>query len=403
MTKQLPTNRFVYEISVIAVPHTVLPLLYSRTSTGAIQEWKIETLGNQFRVTSGQQDGKKVVNEWTTCSGMNIGKKNETSPEEQAINEATSKWEKKSKTGYTEDITKIDSCTSYVEPMLAKNLKDRLAKIDWKRGLLVQLKFNGTRCIATASGMQVLLRSRTGELYLSVPHINKDLEKFFELFPDAVLDGELYNYDLRQKLNELIKLVRKSKKISAADIKLSEEMVKYYVYDGFDFGKGLEESDPYEARKSWIDINLPKFSKYFRPVETTLVHSMDELNVLFYKFLADGEEGCIGRVPGTGYERKRSSFLLKFKPMEDAEFKIINVTQGTGNWAGKARIIGVETYDGREFNADFKGTMEQASEMLNNKQDYIGKTAKIHFFGFTGLKIPNYAKFDYENWMVGDK
>lgn len=335
--------------------------------------------------------------------GMNIGKKNETSPEEQAISEATSKWEKKEKTGYTDNITAVDTCTAYVEPMLAKNLKDRLNKINWKKGLLVQKKLNGVRCVSTADGMTVLLRSRKGEFYISCPHINKDLEKFFDSFPEAVLDGELYNFDLRQKLNELIKLVRKSKKISADDIAKSEEMVRYYVYDGFDFGKGLEESDPYETRKEWIDINLPKFSKYFRQVETTLVHSMDDLNVLFYKFLADGEEGCIGRVPGSGYERKRSSMLLKFKPVEDAEFTIINVTQGTGNWAGKARVIGLKMDDGSEFNSDFKGTMEQATEMLANKDDYIGKIAKIYFFGYTGLNVPNYAKFDYENWMVGDK
>ncbi|MEI7463709.1 MAG: efflux RND transporter permease subunit, partial [Candidatus Taylorbacteria bacterium] len=127
----------------------ILPTLYSRTSTGAIQEWKIEVLGNQFRVICGQTDGKKVVNEWTTCVGMNIGKKNETSPDEQAVAEATSKWEKKKKTGYTDDITEVDTCTTYVEPMLAKNFKDRLNKIDWKLGVLVENKFNGNRAIAT--------------------------------------------------------------------------------------------------------------------------------------------------------------------------------------------------------------------------------------------------------------
>ena len=56
--------------------------------------------------------------------GMNIGKKNETSPEEQAISEATSKWEKKEKTGYTDNITAVDTCTAYVEPMLAKKYGD---------------------------------------------------------------------------------------------------------------------------------------------------------------------------------------------------------------------------------------------------------------------------------------
>ena len=380
-----------------------LPTLYSRTSTGAVQQWSVEVDGNRFRVTSGQVDGKKVVNEWTTCVSMNVGRSNETSPNEQAQLEALSKWEKKKKTGYTTDINLVDKCITYVEPMLAKKLLDRVDNIDWKKGLLVQLKFNGVRCVATADGLTVLLKSRKGELYISVPHINKDLEKFFEVYPDAVLDGELYNYDLRQKLNELIKLVRRSKNVTDEDLKKSESMVRYYVYDGFGFGVGLDESDPYETRKSWIDSTLPKFSKYFRPVETTLVHSMTELRVLFEKFLADGEEGCIGRIPGSGYERKRSNNLLKHKPIDDAEFLITGVSDAVGNWAGKARVIHLRTDDGKEFNADFKGTMKEAEEMLRNKENYIGQKARIFFFGYTGLGTPNYAKFDYNNWKVGDK
>ena len=65
-----------------------LPVLYSRTSTGAVQTWEIEIFDNKYRVTTGQSDGKKTVSLWTVCSPKNIGRANMTSPDEQAESEA---------------------------------------------------------------------------------------------------------------------------------------------------------------------------------------------------------------------------------------------------------------------------------------------------------------------------
>ena len=39
----------------------------------------------------------------TICKGKNIGRSNETSPEQQAEAEAQAKWDKKRKDGYTQD------------------------------------------------------------------------------------------------------------------------------------------------------------------------------------------------------------------------------------------------------------------------------------------------------------
>ena len=72
-----------------------LPTLYKRTTTGATQSWEIEIEENKFRTVSGQLDGKKITNNWTTCEGKNVGKKNETSGAEQATKEAEAKHQKK--------------------------------------------------------------------------------------------------------------------------------------------------------------------------------------------------------------------------------------------------------------------------------------------------------------------
>ena len=379
-----------------------LPILYSRTSTGAVQTWEIEVEGNKFRVTSGQEDGKKVVNEFTTCQGKNLGKTNETSPETQAKSEAQAKWDKKCKTGYCVDIKKIDKCLTYVEPMLAKNLDDRIDKINFKSGVLVQNKYNGFRCTAQLENGKVVLKSRKGELYLSVPHINQDLEDFFETYPEAFLDGELYNNDLREKLNEMCKLVRKSKHTTFEDLAQSERLVRFYIYDGYNFSACLEEDSPYEARKTWINEHLPKYSKYYREVKTEMVHSMVEVDRIFGEYLADKQEGCIVRIPNAPYEHKRSATLLKYKPENDDEGTILDVKEGTGNWAGTGKVITFK-WKGKIFNGTLMGSWENAVEVLKNKKDWIGKEVTFKYTGLTGKGVPNDARLDPSNCFKGDR
>ena len=100
------------------------------------------------------------------------------------------------KTGYHENLDDIDQ-EHFFEVMLAKNLNDYKEKINWERGVIVQIKFNGHRCVARSTG----LFTRTGEKYISVPHIEEDLEKFFKDYPQAILDGELFNFAYRNLMS----------------------------------------------------------------------------------------------------------------------------------------------------------------------------------------------------------
>ena len=385
-----------------------LPKLYSRTSTGAIQEWSIEVKENRFRVTSGQQSGKAVTAEWTICEGKNLGKKNETSAADQAFSEAESKWTKKARMGYTPDIKKIDDCMVYIEPMTAKKLLDVLKKIVWKLGVLVQNKYNGHRCVARLEGGKVVLRTRTGKLYYGIPHIVKDLEKFFVKCPDAVLDGELFNNELRTKLNEISSLLRKGEDATPEDIKRSEQLIRFYVYDGYNFTDDLDQDSDYTLRKDFIDKTLPKLCKYVPSVKTEWAFSMAEVDKIYNAYLADDQEGAIIRLPHTGYENKRSGNLLKYKPVDDDECKIKKIIEGTGNWAGTAKTATVEWKDKKgvvhTFDVTFKGTWEQGAERLKNPQDWEGKDGVTFLFnGLTGLGIPNYGRIDPDNCFGGEK
>ena len=49
-----------------------LETIYKATKTGKVQEWTIEIEDNKYRTISGQTDGKKITNKWTTVFGKNI-------------------------------------------------------------------------------------------------------------------------------------------------------------------------------------------------------------------------------------------------------------------------------------------------------------------------------------------
>ena len=386
-----------------------LPTLYSRTSNGDIQTWTMEVAGAGYRTITGRQGGTLTFNDFKYAEGKNEGRSNETSPEQQALSEATAHWNKRKEFGYFENVKDVDNELAGVDVMLAATLDNYLdpkkpKKYVWNRTktLLVQNKYNGVRCTARLEKGEVVLRSRGFKIWKSVPHINASLVKFFQDYPTAVLDGELYNYDLRQKLNELISIVR-NQKPTAADFVEAEQKVRYYVYDGYGFSPAFESDCPYCLRKAFIDRTLPKYSKYFATVKTSEVDSTEHLDKLYESFLADGDEGAIARFPDSPYEHgRRSEFLLKYKPEDDAEGEIIDIEEGEGNWAGAAKVIWL-SWNGKVFKGTMRGSYEENKAILENKEAYIGLEVTFFYTGLTGKGTPNYARVDPSNCLKADR
>ena len=100
-----------------------LPTLYSLTSKGQVQTWFIEFDQNRFRTTEGIKGGAMTESAWTVCNGKNLGKANETSPEDQAEKEARAKHKKKLESGYWENEADIHK-SKFFEPMLAHKWTD---------------------------------------------------------------------------------------------------------------------------------------------------------------------------------------------------------------------------------------------------------------------------------------
>jgi hypothetical protein len=216
----------------------ILPCLYSTDKSGNERIWKTYTLENFVYTTSGLVDGKKVTSK-RDVEGVNIGKKNETSAEEQAMRVAETRWteqiskglkpKKKDKDGYKlyekiqrmleksgnnindarkkirlEDdeeivrITKKDKqfnhrVTKVNEnylPMLASKFdetavgfKNTLKHLhldnDW---CYAQPKFDGNRAIIRLNGSsnEVAITSRNSKQYVFLKSLRDELKKFLK-------------------------------------------------------------------------------------------------------------------------------------------------------------------------------------------------------------------------------
>jgi DNA ligase-1 len=367
---------------------TIHPTLYSKDSKNKVRVWYMEQSGSQYRTVAGLQDGEKVVSEYTTAKPKNVGRANATTAEQQALSEIQSKYLKQLKTGYHKDIGDIHT-QKYIEPMLAQKYRDRVKDVDFESGLwAVQPKLNGQRCIATKHG----LFTRKGETYVSVPHISESLKPFFEKYPDAFLDGELFNFGLRQKLNELATLTRKTKNVSQEDLERSRAIVQYHVYDGGNFG--IDVSETYQTRILWLEGNLS--GSYIYLIDTYYPETPSDFEKLYNGFVENGQEGAMLRHLGSSYEHKRSKWLLKVKPEDDSEAIIEKCHYGTGNWSKVFKTFTLN-WNGKVFDATLKCSMEEAEVVTNNPEKWIGKKVTFLYNGLTGLSVPNFARVDILN------
>ena len=355
-----------------------LPILYKRSVSGKINQWQIEIEGNKFRTISGYTDGLHTTSSWTECDTKNIGKKNATTAEQQALAEAQAMHRKRIELGSFEDINKIDEPV-YFKPMLAKEYNKEKPKLP----LYSDEKLDGVRCIIKSDGMW----SRNGKQILSAPHIYNSLIHLFNEDPHLVLDGELYCDKDKADFNTIISCVRKTKP-TTFDLDLSEYYIEYRIYDC------PSHSGVFSERKNYLkNLNLPENCIVLQSI---LCSSYKEIDILYKKYLEQGYEGQMLRTDSY-YENKRSKNLLKRKEFIDAEFEILGVVEGNGNLQNKVGKLLFEMPNGEQFEAAVNGDWEYIGQLWKDRKSLIGKMATVKYFELTeiterGGGVPRFPK-----------
>jgi DNA ligase-1 len=353
-----------------------LKKLYQRALKNKVNTWEIEVMDNCYRTITGFEDGKKTISDWTICAA-----KTYCTAEEQALKEAQASYNKKLELGYFEDINDIDKSTLF-KPMLAAKYED----VSITFPCYTQPKLDGIRCIIKADGMW----TRNGKKIVSCPHIFEELETVFEMYPDLIFDGELYNHQFKHDFNKITSLVKKTKP-TKDDLAESAELVEYHIYD-------LPSSDKrFEIRLEDLEDLMNDLFNCFSSssvvyVQTEEVFDQEKLDELYSEWIEDGYEGQMIRVYGSFYENKRSKSLLKRKEFEDDEFQILSVNEGSGKLAGRVGNMMFKSKSGHYFSSTVNGTQEYLSELWENKEELIGKLATIKYFNLTPDGIPRFPK-----------
>ena len=359
-------------------------MLYAKDSKNNIRYWNIslkyDDVDNPTIIKSyGIEGGKDVTTKTVVSVGKNIGKKNETTPLEQARLMVDSLIKKKMDEGYVNDKSMLNDMI--ILPMLANNWKPTNAH----DVVYIQPKLDGVRMMVGRVKGEIIAMSRTGKRLSSVI----DPNRFARYIPNEgdFLDGENYNHEM--DFEEITGICRTSLETSIANKNTSQ--LEFHVFDIFNINNLTE---PFQNR-------LERLRELHYPFTvTTKLIRIDAIEKWHDYFTRLDYEGMIIRTRNGGYDiAQRSRNLFKYKKFQSDEYEIVGHTEARGRDIGTI-IWRCKTVDDKEFSVRPKGSIEQRKEWLNNASTYYGKLLTVQFQNMTNGTVPRFpvgmAIRDYE-------
>ena len=279
-----------------------------------------------------------------------------------------------------------------IKPMLAYKFDSNRICFETEE-VQIQPKLDGIRCIFTKDGAY----SRANNQFMNLEHLELKLQLFFKNNPEDILDGELYNHQLKNDFEKIVSLVRKQKP-TQKDRTDAQTMIQYHIYDMIPAKPSMNKVylERYKALSK--EFNKKKYDKIIELVKTYSVKDYDQAVTYQKSFLKKGYEGAILRKNGL-YKQKRAWELQKMKDFHDKEATIVGYEIGKGKRKGTLGRFLMQDDEGVEFGCPpGKGhTYKDLKDILDNIDDYIGQRATFTYFertkagsyrhpGFKGLR-----------------
>ena len=276
-----------------------------------------------------------------------------------------------------------------IKPMLAHKFDE--SRVDWNEPVYMQPKLDGVRCLIYLDrktpfhAQHIVAKSRAGKEFKNLDHIKKDLMRLFKDQPSIVLDGELYNHQLKNDFEQIISLVRKQKP-TTDDRKRAKKLIQYHIYD-YMWNDEMNPSQihlfnklEYSGRMNSL-VCADFYTKSIQPVDTHRVRFLDEAKATHQLNLRHGYEGSILRL-NKPYKFGRSYGLMKFKDFSDTEATIVGYEEGKGKRVGTLGKFMMQDDEGNEFGCPpGKGyNYKDLEDMLENVHDYMGQRATFTYF-----------------------
>jgi len=357
------------------------PTLYHKAKGGDLRQWRVWTEGDTIYTEYGVVDGRLQVSE-KIAIGKNIGRANETSPEEQARLEAKSLWQYKVDRKYSETPEGAEETLPL--PMLAHGYKGTKAKkFTWPGH--AQPKLDGVRCLAQRGpDGNIQLTSRQGKPW-DIPHIADQLNNWM---PDELtLDGELY---VHGETCQRITSWAKSASHNSKSFKKESLQLVYHVYD-MPIVEGCEILTWEERAGALYGHNDFEASSHVERVRIDNVKTEGELWDLHGLYISHGYEGAILRgLKGQYLWGYRSADLLKVKQFQDSEFRVIDARDGKGKMSGCVVWTCSNDSTSDTFECTMKVPMAERRRMYEERDKYIGQLLTVRFFDRTEDDKPRF-------------
>lgn len=438
------------------------PKLYKKDKkSGKTRFWSIRTEGNLKITQSGLVDGK-VSTKTRACQSKNVGKKNETTLQEQASLEARREWIKKIHEGrkpapddsvgiemMTQILTEMNkvgglaggmSLKSSKKPLSLKSphvitdlpfklIKPMKAKIwtcsphenflermplpriqkyfDLKAGVWVQPKLDGVRCAVTVYSeeknnkkeLKVVMSSNNQKQFPWLEHLRLKLKALAQLIDlGDGLDGELYIHGTDFSLIQSMTSVARSKPHP------NEEEIEYHVFDLLDRSGKMSQQERFKRLDAIFEVYRKMGSKKLVQVPTFRIKSYLEVNTYHNKFTEQKYEGVMIRAEGCCYLQDKSNFLQKYKSFQDAEFKIVGIELDPG--VTEENFVWLcETKEGKPFKAKQTGPEDFRKNLYwthLQTQKYLGKWLTVRYQELSKDQIPRFpvALHVREGWDI---
>jgi DNA ligase-1 len=265
----------------------------------------------------------------------------------------------------------IQKCYPFEEKRLAK----------WNPPYIVQPKYDGIRCraIRLENGEFLLLSSEENILF-SVPHLNRILADRIKV--PIELDGELYCHGM--SFEQITSITSRSMNIHEDHTK-----IQYHIFD-------IVNDQP-QVRRTKMIQEFNNLSPWLVIVPFYLCYNLEDVMRAYDTIIDFKYEGIIVRNIDAPYERKRSLWVMKFKPKQEDDYEITG-TQEEYDKEGlpKDRLgaLCCKSGDGNSFNVGTGFTDEQRENLWNVKEILPGLRAKIKYQHITtGNKVPRFPVF----------
>lgn len=190
---------------------------------------------------------------------------------------------------------------------------------------------------------------------------------YLKLGYNIELDGELYIHGW--DFNDIHSIVSRKRNLHPA-----EHLMEFHVFDLIT--RNLAQIDRIRKLMEIKDLFPPNI----KLVKTIPAENILTVREMFQYFIDDGYEGIIIRNMDAPYVRRRSPFIMKFKPKKSDIYDIVGYVEGKGKYAGTIGTLKCQGNDGTIFEiGSFSVTDSEREKMWNRRNELTNFACKINY------------------------